>query len=374
MNKRTPIKDVNHKIDIIEHVNQDHQKELLALTQSHINNENISSAEIKDIYQEGVLVQISKANASQEEVFVPFELDGDLEEQILYLAYAAMVKQGEQPGRNQNQFFEVIGKQKLTANLLRLELKSTMAFSANSPALAYGFSLKVLNKAPDTKAASKGAKTSYVGNLVNRFLLWLIKRLSSKNRRRLLESMSKGIRYYTLRKAWKSSAQAPFLDRGSVDVYLHGNTPGSNWAQNLKAGDIIRSQNEIGDKHEHLHQGQAVLIADETAYPALAGILDNWQNPNPPIVFILSSQESEQAYFEEHNLPEGTQVTRIVCHYNDQGAKVVEHLKNTPQIDCAWGALEGESAKTIRYYLRNERDLKGKANRIKAYWRADKAI
>ncbi|MGB0844611.1 MAG: fumarylacetoacetate hydrolase family protein, partial [Alphaproteobacteria bacterium] len=41
----------------------------------------------------------------------------------------------------------------------------------------------------------------------------------------------------------------------------------------LKAGDVIMSRSESPDKHPHLKSGQALLIADETAYPALVGIL-----------------------------------------------------------------------------------------------------
>lgn len=373
MNKRTPIDDVNHKMDIMEHVNQDHVEELIALTQDYVSSIEITSALIKDIYQEGALVEVLDAQQSQKDVFVPFQLDGDLEEQILYLAYAAMIKQGKELGNNRNQFFEVMSNQALTKNILRLQLKSAMPFTDNSPALAYLFSLKTLENLPEQSSKQLvKPKQSKLNHLVNRFFLWLMKQLSSKNRRRLLESMNKGTRYYTLRKVWRSSEESEFCDRGFVDVYLHGSTPGSDWARKLKAGDIIRSQNEAKDKHENLHQGQAILVADETAYPALASILEHWQNPKAPHVFILSTQEAEQAYFEDDFFPESSQVTRIVCDYKQQGEKVIERLKAIDNIETAWGALENESAKAIRYYLRNERQLKGKSNRIKAYWRANK--
>lgn len=41
---------------------------------------------------------------------------------------------------------------------------------------------------------------------------------------------------------------------------------------------------------------QALLIADETAQPALAAILQGWQNSLPPIVIIVTEQHSEQDY------------------------------------------------------------------------------
>ncbi len=367
---RTPIEDVNYKTDIIEHVNQDHLKELLILAQSHFGR-TISYAYIADMYHEGVLLNIKRNNQeSTEQAFIRFQLEGDLEEQIFYLAYVAMLEQGEDLSAHKQQFFTVLKTEYITENMLRIYFESVLPLPENKPAYAYGFSLKTLSKIPK-KIEQKNA-SSYFNQLISRFFLWAIKYVSSRIRRRLLNSLNQGIRYYTLRQTWCSHQLATACNQGSVDVFLHGNTLGSNWAKSLQAGEVIRSQNEVPDKHQHLYQGQTVLIADETAYPAVAGILDHWQNPQAPHVFILSSKASEQDYFKQQRLPANTQITYLIGEHTQHGLQVTEKLQEIAQIDGAWGALEHNAAKIIRHYLRNERQLTGKQNRIKSYWRADK--
>ena len=101
-----------------------------------------------------------------------------------------------------------------------------------------------------------------------------MKHLSTQKRQKLIESMNKDVRLYTLRKAFADSSNHEDLHFGYIDIFTHGSSPGSQWVQQLSAGALISSRTETDDKHEHLHEGQAVLIADETAFPALAGILD----------------------------------------------------------------------------------------------------
>jgi len=59
--------------------------------------------------------------------------------------------------------------------------------------------------------------------------------------------------------------------------------------------------------------GQVLLIADETAYPALVGILENWKNQIHPVVILISAKKDEQNYFSEETLPQSAQVHRVVC-------------------------------------------------------------
>ncbi|MBV7433812.1 SIP domain-containing protein [Cardiobacteriaceae bacterium TAE3-ERU3] len=363
MTQYTPITDQDQKLDIIEHVNQDHPEELLTLTQSFSDYPNATSATIVDMYNEGILIRVQPDNI---ETFIPFQIKGELEEQILYLAYLAMSKQGKSFD-NRKQFFTVISSEHITPNMLRIHIESPAPLPENSPGYAYWFALKTLAKQPDQPVQETA--NNWTARLFNRGLLWLMKHLSSQRRNQILRSMNKGARYYTLRNAWRSDDGATFADRGSIDVFLHGDTPGSNWARGLKAGDIIHSQAETADKHAHLHQGKALLIADETAYPALAGILDHWQNASPPHIIILSTADSEQGYFTDESFPAGSNAIRITCSPEQQGERTIAAIKSLTTIDCAWGALESESAKAIRHHLRNQRLLSGKNNHVKAYWR-----
>lgn len=370
----TPIEDTDAKLDIMEHVNQDHPEEVLIILKEYHPNLDAEQAVIKDIFEEGMLVEIH-TEQEKKSLFVEFELKGELEEQILYLAYMAMAKQGKDLTGNKKQYFEVVDKQKITKNMTRLTLQSQTPLPSEYAGYAYGMILKALNKAPE-KQTSEVAESKPI-KLVKRYttqaFLWVLKKASSARRQKIVETMNKDIRLYTLRKAWQSD-DADFINQGYMDVFMHENSPGSLWTESLNIGDVVFSRTETDDKHGHLHTGQAVLIADEAAYPALAGILDLWQNPLPPYVVILSQKESEQSYFKNEDFPKDSIIHRIVAPVAIQAQQVIQVIEGIETIDSTWGALENKQAKAIRHYLRNERGLTGKQNHIKSYWRQDKTI
>lgn len=365
----TTIKDQDRKLDIMDHVNQDHRKELLIIAQTYGKNNQIYEAIIADIYEEGILLhtQASETRTTQF-LFVQFELQGDLEEQILYLAYNSFAKQKIEFSNNTKQFFEVMAKTQVSKNITRLTIKSQIPLPEYYAGYAYGFILKVLQKAPPIKTSSSD-KSGFFKNVFDRSFLWLIKHISSPKRQKLLESMNKDVRLYTLRQSFSRDQNYHGLYYGYVDVFTHGNSPGSEWVKNLQAGALISSRTETDDKHDHLHHGQAVLIADETAYPALAGILDFWKNPIPPIVILLCTDADDLKYFDEFSFPENTTLHKIVCDVHQQAEQTIQALAPFSLISSVWGALENNAAKQIRHYFRNQRGLQAKHNHIKGYWR-----
>lgn len=373
MNAKTPIQDIDQKIDIIDHVNQDHTEELLAIAKSYQSRlqpqqGEILSAKILDIFQEGMQVSIrSTTDAPETTVFVPFSIEGELEDKILYQAYAAIVQQGLDFSGYGKRFFEIVDKQKITSNMIRLTVKSTMPLPEYYPGYAYAFLLKTIKKRPSV-GAEESQKKSWSKKLFDRVFIWLMKHLSSKNRQKLLQSANKDVRLYTLRKSWKSSDDVGFYDQGYVDIFTHGQTAGSQWVNDLTVGDVIMSRSEAKDKHPHLANGQALLIADETAYPAMAGILEYWQNPVPPHIIVISETEDDQHYFEGSGLLQLGQAYRVICSPENQADEVLAIVKQIETIDVSWGAFESESAKAVRHYLRNERKIVGKNNHTKAYW------
>ena len=64
--------------------------------------------------------------------------------------------------------------------------------------------------------------------------------------------------YYTLRKAWRSADGV----RAWVDVFLHGDTSGGNWAMALQAGDTVVTKQEFPEKVTHLHTGCLLYTSD----------------------------------------------------------------------------------------------------------------
>lgn len=366
MIQATPITDRDNKLDIMEHVNQEHPEAVLSIVQSFSDYKAAVNARITDLYQEGMLIEFNddKADGVQE-AFIPFRLKGELEEQILYLAFLAMHRQGKTFAGKRKQFFTVTGTEMLTDHILRLYIESPAPLPEHQPGYAYRFALKRLKALPG-QAVQENDNHQGI-RLLNRAMLWLMKQLSPRRRKTIIAGMNKGARYYTLRYA-RRSGQAAFADCGVVDIYLHGDTPGSDWARSLKTGDVIYSLYEHHDRHAHLHSGKALLIGDETAYPAIAALLESWQNTAPPHLIILSAQAGEQEYFTEAMLPEGSTVSRIVCPVECQGEQVTAAILQLPPFDCCWAALESAAATSIRRYLRNHYGLSGQNNQIKAYW------
>ncbi|PID64695.1 MAG: hypothetical protein CR962_01210 [Gammaproteobacteria bacterium] len=185
--------------------------------------------------------------------------------------------------------------------------------------------------------------------------------------------------YYTLRSAWQADG-SDYLNQGYMNIFTHvsanvneeGISAGSQWVADLNIGDVVFSRTETADKHPHLATGQNLLIADETAYPALVGILDLWQNDLAPEIIIVSQQQNEQDYFSEkyeNVLPANATIYRVVKPVAEQTEAILKVIENIDNIDGVWGALENNSAKRIRHYLRNQCGLSGKVNHVKGYWR-----
>lgn len=365
MNQFTPIKDVNQKLDIIDHIHQDHGDELLTIARHSSPHGEVIQASIKDIFQQGILLNTLYQNQQSNELFVAFELTGDLEDQILYLAYKAYVAKQSDPQTNRMRYLSVMDKTRVTPCITRLTIYSDTPLPEDYAGYAFALHLKVLQKAPSARSLS--GQKSRLKNAFDRCFLWLMKHLSAGKRKQLITSMNKNLRLYTLRTVW---GEYPGQGHsGYIDIFTHGNSPGSQWVQALKKGDIIHSRSEVKDQHPHLTNGKIVLIADETAYPAVAGILECWQNPVPPVIVWLSQHVSEQAYADTLDKPAGCRLIPVVCTPEQQGDEVIRILKNIADIDGVWGAMESDSARQIRHYLRNERKLTGKNNHLKAYWR-----
>lgn len=368
MNQYTIIQDQDRKLDIMDHVNQDHRKELLVIAQTYGKNNLLHDAMIVDIFEEGIQLDTQDSvSEDHKKLFIEFELKGDLEEQILYLAYNSFAKQKIEFSHNAKKFFEVVAKEQVSKNITRLTIKSQVALPKYYAGYAYGFILKVLEKAPSHVNSSD--KSSIFKNLFDRGFLWAMKHISSQKRQKLLENMNKDVRLYTLRRAFGNDRNNEIFNYGHVDVFTHGSSSGSQWIDQLQLGSLISSRTETDDKHDHLHEGQSVLIADETAYPALAGILDFWKNSIPPIIILLCADEQDLEYFQSYTFPESTIVKKVIGAVEEQGQQTIEILKIFIEVDNVWGALENNAAKQIRHYLRNERKLAGRNNHIKGYWR-----
>ncbi|MDO5679607.1 MAG: SIP domain-containing protein [Pelistega sp.] len=361
----TPLANHDDKLDIMEHLNHDHLDELLAVA-NYYGGEEYTAVHILDIYEEGLLIETIQ-NSEKSELYIPFMIKGPIEEKVLYLAYYAMSKQGESLRGNRRRFFEVIGKSMPSKHMMRIEIKSMATFPDEYAAYAYGLVLKKINKPKEDD--KENTKKNFLMRVFDRVFLWFLGVLSSKRRMKLVRNMNRDMRIYTLRFAENNTNEAQY--KGAIDVYIHGGSPGGQWIQSLEVGDIIFSRTEMTDRHAHLQKGKHILIADETAYPAIAGILELWSNVEPPIVVILMRDVEELSYFKHVRMPTNTVVQYLNYQTGEQARPVLDLLKGIDTLDGAWGGLEREAAKKIRHYLRNQMSIDGKSNHIKGYWSAD---
>lgn len=324
----TVIKDNDSKIDILDHLNLEHKKELLAIAQVYLD-QAIVHVSALDLFEEGILLQTDKGGAD----FVPFLIDGDLHHKIRQLAMTAVKKQGKNDVKSP-WLFKVEQIQFVTANLCRLTLKTPHKILSLEAGYAWRFSLEGFATPLSEQEYAQRAKE--------------------------LPS-----RYYTMRKCLTTSEQGESLVW--VDVFLHNDSKGSCWAKQLKIGEYIYAYQDYYEYTQHLAQGENILIADETGFPTLAAILENWQNPMAPRVISISHQPVEQDYLAQNKLHCNFSLYQI----NQQNAaqQIIQILDQLPQIDNVWGALESSQAKQIRIYLRHRWGLKAEQNRIKGYWK-----
>ena len=364
--QRTKVANYDDALDIIEHVNEDHTSELKAIVASKFPERDVERVALLDVFEEGILMGIfASGQTHSDELFVPFEIKGTLQERIFYLAYA--YSDPNTSLKETRRFLTVTDTSELTDNFTRITLRTDLAFPQEWAGLCFSTHLKVFAQAE--KEQKKPAKLALLlSRLGARCSLFLMKVLPVKMRRSMVKKSRKDIRPYTLRNTWQEDIDGKTQYFGIFDVFTHGSSQGSVWANSLKQGDIIYTSGDHIDNHPALAQGKNVIFCDETAFPAAAGLLEQWENPLPPTLIVVSQRQSEQAYFDDVKLPQNTKILRIVYDFMAQGDKVIDQLKSIEGFDTVWGAMESSSAKKVRDYLRNTYKLKGPNNLVKPYW------
>ena len=369
------------KAMFIHHLNEEHQDELAmfinTFTLASVGEYDIVS--IKELYPDGLLLDVITMNRYQNDFnafkdsspinnslaensssfnhqyfinfFVPVSDAETLHEQYIALLQASATKLGKRTIKLQEQHFNVIDGYYVSPNMYRLVVTAPDNIPLNHPGYAYLFELN-----------------SDVLSTTNN---------ESENNNKPLQ------RYYTLRKAWRepnsSSVQA------WIDVYIHGDTPGGNWARSLVCGMPIKTVRDYPEKIEHLSEGQCLLICDETSLPTVANLLENWQNPLPPLVIAITEDPEDISYLHTLNL----------CQHLGHDERFLQdnllHIIKTPTTDLSeqimsllharlttlplkigkvWGALEAADIKSLRQRLKSTLGLSRQDMVIKVYWRA----
>ena len=360
----------------VDHINDEHQDELAMFinifTKASIREDSVPS--IVELYPEGMLLALTTNNNDQtntenavystEQHFINFASPVDdamsLNEQYIALLQRAATKLGKRTIKLREQFFTVLEGYYASPNMYRLLVTAPDNTPLNQPGYAY---LLDLNASFVTSKPVSAAQ-------------------SDVDDRHSTDEFQGVYRYYSLRKAWQDADSSSV--KAWIDVYIHGDTSGGNWARSLGAGAQIKSVREYPEKLDHLTDGQCLLICDETSLPTVANLLENWQNPLPPLVIAitndpkdisylhditLSEQLSRDERFKQENLlhivnaPATSLTEQIVTTLNTQ-------LTTTPiKIDKVWGALEAADIKSLRPRLKSALELSRQDMTIQVYWR-----
>lgn len=370
------------KAQFIHHVNEEHQDELAmlinAFTTTSISNDAITS--IAELYLDGMLLEITTINNNNDvnalqnnstnnkindaglsspsrQYFIaftdPISESISLQEQYIILLQAAAKKLGKRTIKLQRQLFTVLDGYYASPNMYRLVVTAPDNAPLNHAGYGYLFELN-----PNSVSVKQNDS-------------------DNSDSDKILQ------RYYTLRKAWQESNNSPI--RAWIDIYIHGNTAGGNWARALDSGMQIKSVREYPEKIEHLTDGQCLLICDETSLPTVANLLENWQNPLPPLVIVIINDADDVSYI--HNLDLSDQLR---CDKSFM-AENLYHIINKPTVDLTeqimellntqlaslpvtiakvWGALEAANTKSLRQQLKSTLGLSRQDMVLKVYWRA----
>ena len=363
---KTPL-DMADKNLFISHVNEEHQDELAmfinAFTTTTVSEHEIAS--IKELYTNGILMDVTATNYDKDTLInstvlrsqyfidftIPISESMTLQEQYMTLLQTSANKLGKRTIKLQEQRFTVINGYYASPNMYRLVVTAPDSTPLTHPGYAYLFELDSDGLSATTNNAKDSDKPLQ--------------------------------RYYTLRKAWQDSSSSSV--QAWIDVYIHGDTAGGNWARALDCGSQVKTVREYPEKIEHLSTGQCLLICDETSLPTVANLLENWQNPLPPLVIAITNDPEDIGYL--HSLTLSNQLRHDtnflqdnLCHIiniptNDVAEQIMA-LLNTQlarlpiKIGKVWGALEAADIKSLRQQLKASLGLSRQDMVIKVYWRA----
>ncbi|WP_413190563.1 SIP domain-containing protein [Psychrobacter sp. AT9] len=409
---------------VVAHINEEHLDELLGFlsvfTSLSTAELDLVDAQITDIYAEGIAIQTCPKGSENQPTDAQ---DSSLHDQIFFIAFAAPISQlddlqaqyillkqradkklGKKTIKLTKQVFDVQSSYRISKNMLRLEL--------SMPSLDDAQSSDIKDATSSTSVPTNEAGYAYLFDLEHNAMTSALMTDSidgnEADGNAVNDSEKNNVRptrlhcYYTLRKAWHTDDDI----RAWVDVFLHGDTSGGNWAAALKTGETVVTKREFPEKVEHLRGGQGVLIVDETSMPTAARLLELWNNPTPPLVICVTQDADDQSYFdtvkmrssldsigndnsnidnkidcdtETHGNDHFT-VLPIVTNQANSGSDLAtlidstlgDYLTDNPlQIDKVWGALEANTAKALRPLLRERLELSRTDVVVKVYWRHD---
>lgn len=161
---------------------------------------------------------------------------------------------------------------------------------------------------------------------------------------------------------FRETEQGFFLD---VDMVTHEHPgPASDWAKEVRVGDEILIAGPRGSKYPPEGIDQAVLIGDETAFPAIRRWLDVLPQDVPKHLLLFSSHDALREYFADRN-------DIVWCTRQEAPEAIPERLRGITFTETSYAFLAGEANTLVpmRRYLRRELGLDASQVDAQGYWK-----
>lgn len=173
------------------------------------------------------------------------------------------------------------------------------------------------------------------------------------------------IRAYTIRRFQSEPLE---LD---IDIFLHGDTPGSRWARSVQPGEQIGFVGPRHDDPRHDAGDWLLYIGDETAIPAISAIVEQLPANKHAYLFIEVTDETDEVPISSQASLTITWVHRkdTPAGQSDLLAQAVRNFESPAGKPHVWIAGETGTIRNIRGHLQKDRGLKREDIHASGYWR-----
>jgi NADPH-dependent ferric siderophore reductase len=169
-----------------------------------------------------------------------------------------------------------------------------------------------------------------------------------------------------------------FVDRDArhlvVDFALHGDGndgPATKWAQSAQVGDQLVVTGARGSYRIDPDAAWTLLVADETALPAVGTILDDAPAGARVLLVAEVADEAEELKFDT-----AADLSTTWCHRGEDrsgpgtlAARAVQDLTLPDGRGAAWIGLEASAMRTVRRHLLGQRGLDREQLYTRGYWK-----
>jgi NADPH-dependent ferric siderophore reductase len=155
-----------------------------------------------------------------------------------------------------------------------------------------------------------------------------------------------------------------------IDFFLHATGPAATWAARATVGDTLIVGGPKGSAIVATDGiGVHVLIGDETAFPAISRRLQ--ELPAEARALVVAESDVDTSWPEFAGRPALETIWVHRGSSNDAGALIdrLRTLDFPSNGSFVWVALESQSARAVRRYLREERGIAKDWIKAAAYWK-----